>query len=427
MSERDAAAPGSGGAERPGRRYEMLDLDIGEPLKDIHLGSGTAGVAVLLRRNAVPVTFWMEEVAGRDTLTAGDLERRIAKNGAVRVLAAAIEDELGSEPPAATGPTLTVAICTRNRPDGVARLLDSIRVARAACPAMAQGVDVLVVDNAPPNDATQKLCASRPETLRYVVEARQGLNFGRNRAVREARGQYLAFVDDDVVVDRLWLEGFLAAWATHPDAAAFTGQVLPLELETEAQILFEARGGFRRGFERVRFGAELPGNPLYPGGSGMLGAGANMTYDVEFLRRVGGFDEALDTGAAMPGGGDLDMFYRVIRAGRALVYEPRFLVFHQHRREMAALRRQYGRSWGMGFMAYVVKCFRTDPDRRRNLVRLVGWWFAHELWQLQKAVRGVHALPPSMILGELAGGVVGLFGGYGRSLRRVERIRRLSP
>ena len=159
----------------------------------------------------------------------------------------------------------------------------------------------------------------------------------------------------------------------------------------------------------------------------MLGAGANMAYSVPFLREVGGFDEALDTGASVPGGGDLDMFYRVIRAGRALVYEPGFLVFHQHRRTMEGLRRQYRRSWGLGFMAYVVKCLRTDPERRGNLIRLMGWWFAHELWQLQKAVRGVHALPPSMILGELVGGMIGLLGGYGRSRRRVARIRRRHP
>ncbi len=412
-------------AQKP--RYALLDVDVMRPVPDLELGPADAGIGVLVRRADIPVGFWMEEVAGPRTLASRELEELIASRSAEDLLAAAIAAELNVPVAADVGPSMTIAICTHDRPDGVRRLLESIRVARRACPPMDRGLDILVVDNAPSDAATRDLCASAGTEVRYVMEPRKGLNFGRNRAVQEASGTYLAFLDDDVVVDRHWLEGFLDAWTARPDAAAFTGQVLPLELETEAQILFEARGGFRRGFQRVCFGPSLPGNSLYPGGAGILGAGANMTYRVEFLREQGGFDEALDTGASMPGGGDLDMFYRVIRAGRTLVYEPRFLVFHQHRREMAALRTQYRRSWGLGFMAYVVKCLRTDPERRGNLVRLIGWWFSHELWQLQKAVRGIHALPPSMILGELAGGVVGLFGGYGRSLRRVERIRRLHP
>ena len=142
-----------------------------------------------------------------------------------------------------------------------------------------------------------------------------------------------------------------------------------MELETEAQIVFERRGGFRRGFDRVRFGAVLPGNALYPGGAGIFGAGANMAFQTEALRRLGGFDEALDTGRCAAGRRRSGIFYRVIRAGHALVYEPGFMVFHQHRRDMDALLRQYRRSWGLGFMCYIVKCMKSDPERRANLIR----------------------------------------------------------
>ena len=49
------------------------------------------------------------------------------------------------------------------------------------------------------------------------------------------------------------------------------------------------------------------------------------------VRELGGFDEALDTGPPLPGGGDLDIWSRLARAGHPLVYEPRLLVFHRHR------------------------------------------------------------------------------------------------
>ncbi|MDF5717176.1 MAG: glycosyltransferase [Rhizonema sp. NSF051] len=274
----------------------------------------------------------------------------------------------------------------------------------------------------PSNELTQELVASLPNIC-YVRELKPGLDFARNRALHSATGELLAFLDDDVVVDRKWLEGLMEAWAENPDAAAFTGLVLPYELATEAQILFEQRGGFRRGFEKIRYGQVLPGNPLYPCGAGMFGAGCNMAFRRDILLKIGGFDEALDTGAPLPGGGDLDIFYRVIRAGYPLVYEPQYLVFHQHRREGEKLRRQYW-TWGLGFMAFVVKSYQSDPSQRSQLRRLIWWWIKDQLKQFKDSLSRRHVLPPTMILAEFWGGIVGLLGEYPRSLRRIEQIRR---
>ena len=82
--------------------------------------------------------------------------------------------------------------------------------------------------------------------VKYVMEPKPGLNFARNRALKESTGQMIAFIDDDVTVDRHWLEGLRRAIAQHPDAAAFTGLVLSSGLATEAQILFERGGGFEK-------------------------------------------------------------------------------------------------------------------------------------------------------------------------------------
>jgi hypothetical protein len=148
-----------------------------------------------------------------------------------------------------------------------------------------------------------------------------------------------------------------------------------------------------------------------------------MAFRREVLLELGGFDEALDTGAPLPGGGDLDIFYRIIRAGHTLVYEPRYLVFHKHRRRLAKLIRQYW-SWGLGFMAFVSKTYQRDSTQRSKLRRLVAWWFQDQVYQLAKSLIGLHPLPPRMMLAELWGGVVGLMGEYTRSQSRVERIRR---
>jgi glycosyltransferase involved in cell wall biosynthesis len=414
----------------PNVRYSMFDVDLAQPQKDLHLSPGDAGFAILVRRNGVPLEFLMQEANGVEQVCADELYRLIADNAGEKIIAESIREEM--TPPPATGPLplLTIAICTKDRPAGVERLLSSLQKQGSALPTRSAGTEILIVDNAPSDERTRELAAAHSE-VRYVREVRPGLNFARNRALKEAHGEILAFLDDDVIVDQDWSAGLANAWTENHDAGAFTGQVLPMELETEAQIVFEQRCGFRHGFDRIRYGSVLRGNALYPGGAGILGAGANMAFKVEVLRQIGGFDEALDTGAALPGGGDLDIFYRVIRAGYTLVYEPRFLVFHQHRRDMKSLLRQYRRSWGLGFMCYVSKCMKNDPERRPKLKRLISWWYVNNLQNLfrnsKKKVQGKTHLPPTIFLVELWGGTIGLFGGYDRSLRRTEEIRKRFP
>ena len=148
-----------------------------------------------------------------------------------------------------------------------------------------------------------------------------------------------------------------------------------------------------------------------------------MAVRRELVRELGGFDDALDTGAPLPGGGDLDMFYRTIRAGHALVYEPSALVFHRHRRKMNELRRQYW-SWGLGFMSFAAKSYRTDPPARRHFRRVVKGEFRRALFQLIKSLRRQNGVSPTLPLAQLWGSMAGWMGGYDRSVRRVEAIRR---
>lgn len=362
----------------------------------------------------------MKEVAGDRVMTAATLSRLVA----AEIAAPNGPNPLQDLPPAGYSdalPALTVAVCTRDSVQNLAACLGRLLELRHL--ESETFFEIIVVDNAPSGEETKALVASLAG-VRYVREPRPGLNFARNRALREASGEILAFVDDDVIVDRSWLRGLAHAMCCHPDAVAFTGLVLPLELQTDAQILFEKRGGFEKSFETIRYGPTLPGHPFYPCIGGKFGTGCNMAFRRQVLLELGGFDEALDTGAALPGGGDTDMFYRVIRAGYPLIYEPQFLVFHRHRRDYDKLRRQYARSWGQGLMAFVAKTYKYDASQRPKIRRLVVWWFDAHFRDLLNSLRGNHVLPANMILAEIWGGVTGIFGAYPRSVRRVKRIRR---
>ena len=150
-----------------------------------------------------------------------------------------------------------------------------------------------------------------------------------------------------------------------------------------------------------------------------------MAIRTDVLAALGGFDEALDTGPPLPGGGDLDLFQRVVRAEHVLVLEPTCLVFHEHRREMVALCRQLGRSWGMGYAAAWSKAYRTDPGLRPRLRRSLSRWCYDLARRLAHDVlRPDAGSMPLVTLAEFGGALVGLAGGYSRSQRRSEAIRR---
>jgi GT2 family glycosyltransferase len=398
--------------------YSIVDIEVTEPLPTISLLPSDTGIAVIVRRKGRPIGFFMQELPGNSMIQPEDLAQLISQEVGLKILQETIREELIVVNESVPFPSLTIAICTKDRPDNLARCLKSLLNLHLPVAT----VEILVVDNASVDERTKELVASLPR-VRYVWEPKPGLDFARNCALHSGTGELLAFLDDDVVVDGRWLEGLMAAWSENPDAAAFTGLVLPYELATTAQILFEKRGGFRRGFQKIRYGQILPGNPLHPCGAGIFGAGCNMTFRRDVLLQLGGFDEALDTGAPLPGGGDLDIFYRVIRAGYPLVYEPEYLVFHEHRREYEKLRRQYW-TWGLGFASFVFKSYQYDPVQRSQLRRLIKWWFKDQLKQLKNSLQGRHVLPPTMILAELWGGIVGFLGEYPRSLRRIAAIRR---
>jgi glycosyltransferase involved in cell wall biosynthesis len=398
-------------------RYRLEEIEITRPLSALEFAPDETGAGVLVRRRGRPIGFLMRGNGGKPTWFPEELDAWISRELKTKIVEEVMRDELALLPARTPFPSLSVAVCTRDRSAALKRCLESLLSLQHR-----YRFELLIVDNAPSDQSTADLVKRFPEA-RYVLEKYSGLNFARNRAWREATGDIIAYLDDDVVVDSGWLAGLQEAWAENPDASAFTGLVMPLSLDARAQVLFEKKNGFRRGFDKKRFGQELPGNPLYPCGAGIFGAGCNMAFRREILRELGGFDEALDTGAPLPGGGDLDIFYRIIRAGHVLVYEPSFMVFHEHRASDSALRRQYY-TWGLGFMAFVEKNYRSDVAERTRFRRLVLWWISDQILQLKQALLRKHVLPFSMVFAEFCGGIVGIFGEYSRSLRRVAAVRK---
>ena len=400
--------------------YPIFDIDITNPLPTISVSDEDTGIAVLLRKHGRPIDFLIEAIPAHREFKLKQLTGRIEEIARTYLSEECIKDYQGPPLEHRRLPSLTIAIPTKDRPHHLGPCLESIEKMRLQSQSLASSIDVLVVDNGSKTSDTLKVVSSFSE-VRYLWEPRPGISFARNLAIRKANSQLIAFLDDDTVLDHSWLEGLVDAWSQNPNAAAYLGLVLPYELAWEAQVIFEQRGGFRRGFRKITYGQTLPGDSLYPLNPWILGTGANMAFQIDVLRKLGGFDEALGVGTPTMGGEDLDIFYRVIRAGYSIQYEPNYLLFHKHRRTMKELRDQYW-AWGVGVMAFAVKTFHADPTHRFRLGHLVLWWFAKKVQQWQKSLVRRQPPPPHMIWAQTWGGIQGLWGRYSRSQKCVERI-----
>lgn len=367
------------------------DLELTGPLAPIALDDGVAGVRLLLRLHGEPVArltipsrdgsaaiapaVRRELHGGRLDGVVDALARRAATSAPpARHAVEALWEGNGSPPPVRP-PSLTVAICTRDRPAGVDRLLASL------APAMAEGADVLVVDNAPRTGATHDLVA-RAAGVRYLHEPAPGLDRARNRALEGATGDVVAFADDDVVVDTGWCAAVRDRFARDPELTLLTGLVEPLALASEAERWFEAYGGFGRGYgPRWVHAPDADTRAIaFPlANTGRFGTGANLALRRGAAFRLGGFDPALDVGTATRGGGDLEMMFRVLKGGGVLGYTNSALVRHAHRRTWDELASQI-ESWGSGMAAHLARTVRAQPDERLAVAALRRWlevtWFA---------------------------------------------------
>jgi Glycosyl transferase family 2 len=246
--------------------------------------------------------------------------------------------------------------------------------------------EVVVVDNRPDADRPGELPDSVRDDprLRVVAEHRPGISAARNRGVAVADGDILAFTDDDVEVCPRWLRALGSRFVLDPDVDCAAGLVLPKELETPAQLLFEQYcSGLTAGFtpavfrmaaspaqRRCRpFSAasylverqdQSAGTPAYSSIYAGYGGGNNMAFRRQALTRIGGFDETLGTGTRCCGGEDGAAIMMLLWQGGTVAYEPAAFVQHLHRRTYEQLSTQvYG--YGIGFTAMLTAMIRRDP------------------------------------------------------------------
>ncbi|MFL6333558.1 MAG: glycosyltransferase [Pyrinomonadaceae bacterium] len=200
----------------------------------------------------------------------------------------------------------TVAVCTWNRAALLPAVLD--RLARLR---YAPGDWELVVVNNNSTDDTERVLEAFAGRLplRRAFEPKQGTSHARNAAVGLARGDYVVWTDDDVLVEADWLAAYARAVERHPEAALFGGPIRPCFEGTPPPWLSAAW----REVGEVFAARELGGEPFEFDLRGELPYGANFVVRAR-EQRLFPYDPAL--GRRLDGGalGDETAVIRAILA-----------------------------------------------------------------------------------------------------------------
>lgn len=213
-------------------------------------------------------------------------------------------------------PAISVIVCTYRNPamlaDTVASLVDQTLPP--------DRYEILVIDNNS-RDETPEVTARFP-TARYLFEGVQGLSAARNLGVREARAPILAFIDDDGLACREWLEELLAVYDADPDVWAAGG---PAKEKWEEEPPEWLDNTFFPALSVLAWGNE-PRQLFWP----ERVIGVNCSFRREVFDQLGMFDELLGrNGSLLLGCEDTEIQKRIHNVGRKVWYNPKALVLHR--------------------------------------------------------------------------------------------------
>ena len=216
-------------------------------------------------------------------------------------------------------PQISVAICTFNRAPLLRKCLEGL-TGQSLDP---KEVEVIVVDNNSSDEtaAVTKSFARKIKNLKYVFEEKQGLSRARNRAIEDASGPIIVYIDDDAIPYADWLEKILEAFEKFPDCSVIGGESEPIFETERPQWLDDDL------LKAYSCGLNYSTDYHYIEGSEWL-VECNLAYRIEPLRAAGGFSERLGRNGSLLLSGDGTVNDLIAHAGGKLLYTPFAKVRH---------------------------------------------------------------------------------------------------
>jgi glycosyltransferase involved in cell wall biosynthesis len=271
--------------------------------------------------------------------------------------------------------------------------------------------EVVLVDNNSPGNTKEifeKFAGSNKNiSCHYYLETNQGLSYGRNRGIAEAKGKYITFIDDDAFLAENYLEKIYSYFESHNKVAAIGSKIL-LHYESivpawENKYLNSLLGYFNIGDNEKEFTKND-----YPRGS-------NMSFRMDVFEKVGLFNVDLGRkGSGMGGSEEKDIFKRIYNFPELkVVYIPDALVYHcvpieRTTREFIKKQalgtgaseriRVKNEGFGSTLKRYFIELFKwaaslflffiylvTGKPAKGTMIVRFRWWVSHGLFGLRKS------------------------------------------
>ena len=222
-------------------------------------------------------------------------------------------------------------------------------------------VELLVVLNNSPaqtQEIVDWILPDLPYTCRAIKEPTPGLNFARNRIIREARGDILVFTDDDLVRDSNWLQEMVKAFQD-PEVSCVGGRIHP-------RLLCPLPPWFKYPrYDGIIVKYDLGDEPFFLDKSHPMPYGASMAFRSGVFRSIGLFREDL---RYMPGsfvsGDETEYFVRALRSGLRIFYRPTAVSYHpigEERLNKVYVRRKFY-DWGTSWARMNFEAERSAPQ-----------------------------------------------------------------
>ncbi len=240
---------------------------------------------------------------------------------------------------------ISAIVCTHNRERYLRECLESL---------FDQSInqseyEILVIDNGS-TDNTGAICREYGErtNYRYIFEPVLGLSQARNTGLKEAKGQYVGYIDDDAVADREWLEKALESFGQNPEPDWVGGAVTLVWEEPPPEWLSES---YYSALGWVNWGDQ----PRYLQSEDEWLVGCNSLFKKASLEEIGGFDTRLGRKEnLLLSGEEVQVHHKLKAGGGILYYHPDVHVKHHAAKERLTPEYFYKRYYWGGITDYIM-------------------------------------------------------------------------
>lgn len=216
---------------------------------------------------------------------------------------------------------ISAIICTHNRARYLIKAIQSLIDQRIP----KEDYEIIIVDNCS-TDFTKEVVEqySCRVNIKYFYESALGLSFARNTGWRNAKGKYIAYLDDDAIACPGWLSKILEVFETvRPRPGCTGGKVMPIWESSRPKWLSD---WLLHGLTIIDW-SDTP--HVLPNLSEEWLVGANIAFPADILKRANGFTPSLDrVGNNLLSSGDVFLEKQIVKMGYSCFYHPDIAIGH---------------------------------------------------------------------------------------------------